>query len=208
MHVEIDGEYVGYRALNALPGQLRLVASLIRGNVIRRPKRRGAADQFHRDLCVFLLIRGAAERFQLKPTRARSTRPGMSACDAVQEAMRLEGEEPPSFDALRRIWQNRELRDYIEKYELGERMNNWETQTEGEDEDPFADGVVDDEDDPISCHLAPHYSATPPRIDITIRGYRLGASTAAFDSGDDQEKARQPDSSAHPSRPEHDCAGR
>jgi hypothetical protein len=60
--------------------------------------------------------------------------------------MRLEGEKPPTFDALRRIWQNRDLRDYIARYELGEWMNGWETQTKDEDDDPFADGLVDDED--------------------------------------------------------------
>lgn len=133
MVVEIEGEYVAQRALNCMPDGLRLLASLMTSGKIPRPVQRGASTEFVRNFRLVLLVDLTAKIFRLTPSRGANTRPRRSACDAVLEAMRLEGIEPMSFDALRGVWQNTKLRKQVQLYLAGERVKVREARARGGD---------------------------------------------------------------------------
>lgn len=110
-----DGRKVP-EATNDMPVLLRALGVLILDGTIPRPPRSGASRKFGRDLLFLILIEHASFECDLKPTRSPNTRPARSACDALIAALRKVDVEPPSFDALRKIWNNKRLRETLTHY--------------------------------------------------------------------------------------------
>lgn len=91
-----------------VPSALREWASGVISGAITRPKAKGklSGATRARDQMIYRLVADVTRAFDFKPTTSDRDR-GISACHAVSEAFRLLGLEPKSYQAIVKIWENR-----------------------------------------------------------------------------------------------------
>lgn len=113
INLSINGIDRRSRAMNAPPLALKFIISQMLTGVFQRPKQVGTPTRFGRDVMFYIAIEHACAEFDLPPSRLPDTRPKRSGCDALCEALHKLQVHVPSFDAVRRVWQSKPVREYI-----------------------------------------------------------------------------------------------